>query len=141
LEPYPDYRIVGRTESKHGDWIAQLFSILTNFPGASHSGGKRGKFAATKAVVFGRSTQLDRWIVVYGETFPTTRRAFNSALSKVTHADDAECWCVVWGQAPAQQVKLLAYSLTDGCCMTDMDSSVLLMDAVMDMVRPICYSA
>ena len=129
LEPYPECRIVGRTQNKNGDWIAQLFSFLTDFPGTRQT-GKRGKFVATKAVVFGRSRQLDRWIVVYGETFPTTRRAFNNALSRVTHADDAECWCVVWGRAPAQPRQVVSlfsdrwmlydrygqFRFTDGCC-------------------------
>ena len=33
---------------------------------------------------------------------PTTRRAFNNAVTTVAHADDVACWCVVWGRTPAQ---------------------------------------
>ena len=82
MEPYPEYRIVGR--DKKGNWTEQLFSIMTNFAGGSPAArGKRANFVATQAVVLGRSKELDRWTVIYAQSFPTTRRAFNNAVTTV----------------------------------------------------------
>ena len=77
-----------------GDWEQELWDAIVGFqPGSG--------FQADRAVVFGRSSVLERWIVVYASVFPTTRRSFQSAIHSVVHSSTVDTWCIVLGKVPA----------------------------------------
>jgi hypothetical protein len=86
-------RLVIRQSGKKGDWGQELWDYIIGFEADSAD--------YTRAVVFGRSSVLERWIVVYASEFPTTRRSFQAVLHSVVHASDADAWCIVVGKVPA----------------------------------------
>ena len=91
--PMPMCRLVIRQSGKKGDWAQELWDYIIGF--------ESGSADNTRAVVFGRSSVLERWIVVYASEFPTTRRSFQAVLHSVVHASDADAWCIVVGKVPA----------------------------------------
>ena len=105
LQPSPYYLIRRRSKHKNSDWESQLWNMITHerpveSDGKPYPSEKKG-FYATKAIVFGRSKELDRWIVIFARDYPCTRREFHSALQSVLHSKDATHWCVIWGRIPA----------------------------------------
>ena len=62
--PMPMCRLVIRRSGKKRDWGQELWDYIIGFEADSAD--------YTRAVVFGRSSVLERWIVVYASEFPTT---------------------------------------------------------------------
>ena len=91
MKPYSWFRLVSKTGGRNVDWISHLLEMLTSFRGTEGP--------LNTAVVLGRSVSLDRWIVIWSGSFPTTRRRFGSSIESVLHSSDTDVWCMVWGKS------------------------------------------
>jgi len=91
---------VSRKAARNGNWSQELWDLIIY-------GGPKGSGDGDRAVVFGKSSVLARWIVVYAGEFPTTRRSFESTVRSVIHAAEACTWCIVWGKVQKQKRKVV----------------------------------
>ena len=80
---------------KNVDWREQLYASISN--GAMMAQLACDGYSVVSSVVFGRSELTDRWMVVYGGSFPVSRKAFYRNIGVVKHVADANHWCIIWG--------------------------------------------
>ena len=101
MQPSSWFILQSKSKAKNNDWKEQVWELITSrWKDYGNITTDWTMVEPTRAIVFGRSLALDRWIVIFSREFPCSRREFNTAVSSVLHSGDTTDWCVVWGSIP-----------------------------------------